>query len=248
MHLPETANTRYPASIYAKEVTFLERKMTTIGVITRGKYGNRLIETILTKTDLEVVQTAVPEILPDFIDEPEEFLEGLNIDTSVFDSNIVITYSLHPDLTVAIAHMAGKAGVKALIIPGGASKAPVVELEGISKKYGMLIEVEDICCTLEAKTETEELCKYLSIPELEVDIDKGIISSVKVLCGAPCGSTWHMAKELVGTKVEDAPAKAGLLIQQYPCRAVRGGPGGIHESGDIHKKAIEDAIKRKKEN
>ena len=221
--------------------------MTTIGVITRGKYGNRLIETIISKTELEAVHSSVPEMLPEFIDDPEEFLEGLNIDTSVFDADIVITYSLHPDLTVAVAHMAGKAGVKALIIPGGASKAPVVELEGIAQKYGMLIEVEEICCTLEAKDETEELCKYLSVPELEVDIDKGIISSVKVLCGAPCGSTWHMAKELVGTKVEDAPARAGLLIQQYPCRAVRGGMGGIHESGDIHKNAVKEAIRRKRE-
>ncbi|WP_094227266.1 DUF166 domain-containing protein [Methanolobus psychrotolerans] len=221
--------------------------MTTIGVITRGKYGNRLIETIVSKTEMKVAHTSVPEILPDFIDEPEEFLEGLNIDRSVFMSDIVITYSLHPDLTVAIAHFAGKSGVKALIVPGGASKAPVVELEGIAKKYGMLIEVEDICCTLLEKPETKELCSYLSTPVLEIDIDEGIIGSVKVLCGAPCGSTWHMAKELVGTKVEEAPARAGLLIQQYPCRAVRGNMGGIHESGEIHKKAVKDAIKRKKE-
>ncbi len=222
--------------------------MTRIGVITRGKYGNRLIDTISSKTEMEVVHTFVPQMLPDFIDEPDEFLEGLNIDSSVFDSNIVITYSLHPDLTVAIAHKAGKAGVKALIVPGGASKAPVVELEGIAKQYGMLIEVEDICCTLQEKPETKELCSHLSSPVLDINVDKGIIESVEVLCGAPCGSTWHMAKELVGMKVEEAPARAGLLIQQYPCRAVRGNMGGIHESGEIHKKAVEDAIRKKKEN
>lgn len=221
--------------------------MTKIGVIVRGKYGNRLIETIISKTEMEVVHTSVPEMLPDFIDEPDEFLEGLNIDNSVFDSNIVITYSLHPDLTVAIAHIAGKAGVKALIVPGGASKAPVVELEGIAKQYGMLIEIEDICCTLQEKPETKELCSRLSSPVLDINVDKGIIESVEVLRGAPCGSTWHMAKELVGMKVEDAPARAGLLIQQYPCRAIRGNMGGIHESGEIHKKAVEDAIRKKKE-
>ncbi|WP_342304115.1 DUF166 domain-containing protein [Methanolobus sp. ZRKC5] len=221
--------------------------MTTIGVITRGKYGNRLIDTISSKTEMEVVQTSVPQMLPDFIDEPNEFLEGLNIDNSVFDSDIVITYSLHPDLTAAIAHMAGKAGVKALIVPGGASKAPVVELEDIAKQYDMLIEVEDICCTLQEKPETKELCSHLSSPVLDIDVDKGIIESVEVLCGAPCGSTWHMAKELVGMKVEEAPARAGLLIQQYPCRAIRGNMGGIHESGEIHKKAVEDAIQKKKE-
>lgn len=219
--------------------------MTTIGVITRGKYGNRLIETILSKTDLKVIQSSVPEHLPEFIDEPEEFIEELDIDSSVFDSDIIITYSLHPDLTVAIAHLAGKAGVKALIVPGGASKAPVVELEGIAKKYDMLIEVEDICCTLKGKPETEELCSYLSEPVLDISTDKGTIESVEVLCGAPCGSTWHMARELVGTKIKDAPSRAGLLIQQYPCRAVRGNAGGIHESGEIHKKAVEEALRDK---
>jgi hypothetical protein len=51
-----------------------------------------------------------------------------------------------------------------------------------------------------------------------------------------------MAEKLIGTKVEDAPAKAGLLIQQYPCRAVRGQLGGIHDSAELHKKAMERAL------
>lgn len=218
--------------------------MAKIGVITRGKYGKRLIETIVSKTHMEVVQAAVPEFLPDFIDEPVEFLESLNISNEVFDPDILITYSLHPDLTVAIAHRAGKAGVKALIVPGGTSKAPVTELQQIAEKYGMLVEIEDICCALEEKPRTEEFCRYLSKPVLDVTVNRGLIESVEVICGAPCGSTWHMAEKLVGTKVEEAPAKAGLLIQQYPCRAVRGGMGGIHESGEIHKKAVEEALKR----
>jgi len=34
----------------------------------------------------------------------------------------------------------------------------------------------------------------------------------------------------------------GLFCQQYPCRAVRGTPGGIHTSGDLHKDAMERAL------
>jgi hypothetical protein len=37
--------------------------------------------------------------------------------------------------------LAGKAGVRSLIVPGGASKAPVKELEQISHEYGIYIEV-----------------------------------------------------------------------------------------------------------
>ena len=55
-----------------------------------------------------------------------------------------------------------------------------------------------------------------------------------------------MAKEIVGMPVKDAPPKAGLLIQHYPCRASRGDLGGIHESGELHKqafiKALEDRV------
>jgi len=39
--------------------------------------------------------------------------------------------------------------------------------------------------------------------------------------------------------IEEAPAYAGLLVQQYPCRAVRGTAGGIHKAAQLHKKAVE---------
>lgn len=219
--------------------------MTTIGVITRGKYGMRLIETLLARTDLKVVHAPVPEKLPSFIDEPGEFLEQLALDDTVFESDVMISYSLHPDLTAAIAHKAALKGVKGLIVPGGTSKAPVRELDQISQKYGIYIEVEDICCTLSDNPAIREFSSRLSRPVLEIDTLDGRVSDVRVLCGAPCGSTWRMAEELVGTKTEEAPARAGLLIQQYPCRAVRGTLGGIHRSAEIHKNAVEKALDSK---
>ncbi|MBC7086435.1 MAG: DUF166 domain-containing protein [Methanomethylovorans sp.] len=218
--------------------------MTNIGVITRGKYGKRLIDTILEKTDLGVISAEVPEYLPAFIDEPDEFLEELNINKKVFDTDILITYSLHPDLTPAIARLAGSKGVRGLIVPGGASKAPLQELASISQKYGMHIEVENICCTLRANP---AICKFtdkLSSPFLEVIVSEEKVEEVKVIRGAPCGSTWKMAEGLKGIPLKDAPAKAGLLIQQYPCRAVRGTKGGIHESAQVHMDAVAKAIEK----
>lgn len=218
--------------------------MTNIGVITRGKYGKRLIDTILSKTDLRVIFAEIPEYLPEFIDEPDEFLEGLHLNKEVFYTEILVTYSLHPDLTPAIARLAGKAGVRSMIVPGGASKAPVQELERISQEYGMYIEVEDICCTLSADPAICEFTDKLSRPLLEITTHEGKVAEVKVIRGAPCGSTWHMAEGLKGVSLKDAPAKAGLLIQQYPCRAVRGNKGGIHESAQLHKDAVLKAIEK----
>lgn len=220
--------------------------MSTIGVITRGKYGKRLIETIVSRTDLDVVSADLPEHLPVFIDEPGGFLEDLQLSDAVFRSDILITYSLHPDLTVAIAHKAGKDGVRALIVPGGAAKAPVHELELLAKQYDMYIEIEEICCTLSDNPAISDFTSKLAKPEIEIETEDGRISAVNVLRGAPCGSTWHMAEKLIGTKVEDAPSKAGLLIQQYPCRAVRGTLGGIHKSADIHKETVEKSLETQK--
>jgi hypothetical protein len=52
-----------------------------------------------------------------------------------------------------------------------------------------------------------------------------------------------MAKGLIGKSIDDAPAYAGLLVQHYPCRAVRGMKGGIHKAAQLHKNAVEKALK-----
>ena len=219
--------------------------MTVIGVITRGKYGHRLIETVKEHSDFSVVTADLPEFVPVFIEEPDEFMESINFDRRVFSAEIVITYSLHPDLTSSIAKLAAKAGVRSLIVPGGPSRASIPELNKISEASGMNIEVDEICCSLEPNAFNRPFTDIFGSPKLEVKTKNGKISEVKVIKGAPCGSTWHMAKEIVGLPVKDAPPKAGLLIQHYPCRAARGDLGGIHESGERHKQAFIRALGNK---
>jgi len=216
--------------------------MTVIGVITRGKYGHRLVEVVKEHSDFSVVTADLPEFVPIFIEEPDEFLENLNFDRRVFSADIVVTYSLHPDLTSAIAKLAAKAGLRSLIIPGGPSRASVTELKQISEASGMDIEVNEICCTLEPNSFNRPFADIFGSPVLKVKTENGKIAKVEVIKGAPCGSTWHMAREIVGVPVKDAPPKAGLLVQQYPCRAVRGEMGGIHESAELHKQALIKAL------
>lgn len=216
--------------------------MTVIGVITRGKYGHRLIETVREHSDFSVLTADLPEFVPGFIEEPDEYLESLDFDRRVFSAEIIITYSLHPDLTSAIAKLAAEAGVRSLIVPGGPSKASIPELKKISEVSGMDIEVDEICCSLEPNAFNRSFADIFGLPVLKVRTKDGKIADVKVIKGAPCGSTWHMAKEIVGTSIKDAPPKAGLLIQHYPCRAARGELGGIHESGELHKQAFIKAL------
>ena len=219
--------------------------MTLIGVITRGKYGHRLIDTVKEHSDFSVVTSDLPELVPLFIEDPDQYLEALNFDKRVFSAEIVITYSLHPDLTSAIAKFASRAGVRSLIVPGGPSRASIPELNQISEASGMDIEVHEICCTLEPNDFNRPFTDIFGSPSLEVKTKNEKIVDVKVLKGAPCGSTWYMAKEIIGVPLKDAPPKAGLLIQHYPCRAARGDFGGIHESGELHKQAFIKALENK---
>ncbi len=219
--------------------------MISIGVITRGKYGRRLVETIKNNSDFRVSSIEIPESLPDFIESPGDFIETLNIDKCIFSNDLVIAYTLHPDLTPEIVRLAGENGAGAVIIAGGEAKAGGrPELLELSRKYNIHIEVHEICCDLEkcGNNIVDEFTSCFGKPKLKITSKAGLITKVDVTRGAPCGSTWHMADALVGISVKDAPAKAGLLVQQYPCRALRGIKGGIHKAGELHKKAVKEAL------
>ncbi|MCD4816349.1 MAG: DUF166 domain-containing protein, partial [Methanosarcinales archaeon] len=61
--------------------------------------------------------------LPDFIDEPAPFVDNLDLDPDVLSSDLLINYSLNPDITPEIVKRAAIAGARAVIIPGGRAMA-----------------------------------------------------------------------------------------------------------------------------
>jgi hypothetical protein len=220
--------------------------MISIGVVTRGKYGCRLIENIESNSDFNVSSIELPESLPDFIEDPKEFIKCLNPDKKVLSSDLVIAYTLHPDLTPEMVRLAGENGARGVIIAGGMSRAGGrQELDELSGKYNMHIGVHEICCEIGecGDNVVNMFASFFGMPEVNINLKNGIVSKVDVIRGAPCGSTHHMAKGLIGKSIEDAPAYAGLLVQQYPCRAVRGTRGGIHKAAQLHKKAVEKALR-----
>lgn len=203
----------------------------------------RLIENIKKKFRVSSIQ--IPEQLPDFIESPEEFLAFLNLDESIFTRELVIAYTLHPDLTPEIVRLAGEHGAQAVIIAGGAARAGgLSELKDLSEKYNLHVEVHEICCGIDKCGDSiiDEFASCFGKPEVKITTKGGIVTDVEVIRGAPCGSTRHAAKCLVGVSIKEAPAKAGLFVQQYPCRALRGIKGGIHKAAELHKKAVEKAL------
>jgi hypothetical protein len=221
--------------------------MISVGVITRGKYGLRLIENVRNNSNFNISSIELPEKLPDFIETPEDFINELIPDKSIFSNDLIIAYTLHPDLSPEIIRLAGENGARAVIIPGGAPMAGgQSEITKLSKKYNINVQVHEICCDLECTGDKtiDEFASCFGRPEVTINTNNGLIANVKIIRGAPCGSTWHMAKGLMGTKIEEAPARAGLLIQQYPCRAVRGNKGGIHKAAKLHKESVERALEK----
>lgn len=205
------------------------------------KYGDRAMKTIRSKSDISVVSANLPN-LPDFV-EDLSFLERM--DDRIFDVDLILNFLMRPDITPAVLRIAGEHGVDAMIIAGGASKAgSVSELDVISKECGVFIGISELLCSFSgSRNETmNEFVSRFGRPSFDITTDGGMISSVEVVRGSICGGSWWVAKELIGVKTEEAPIKAGFLIQVYPCRASRGIKGKIHVAAEIHKKAVEDAL------
>ena len=85
------------------------------------------------------------------------------------------------------------------------------------------------------------------LPELEIEVKDGLVRSVRVLRGAPCGSTHHMASRLVGVPAREAPRLAGLYVQTYPCLASHArdpviGEDMIGLSATLAKRAVERSL------
>ncbi|MHC1575180.1 MAG: DUF166 domain-containing protein [Candidatus Methanogasteraceae archaeon] len=213
--------------------------MLTITVVTRGKYGERAILTIMEKTDFVVTRISVPEVLPEFIEDTKPYTENTSISSGV-PPDLVIIFALHPDLTPAFAACAAESGAGAVIVSG----SDTAELRKIAERYRVHIHTDEICCSLLPCGDRviDEFASVLGRPHFKIAVADGVIRDVRVIRGSPCGASWWAASQLIGTPVADAPGRAGLLVQQYPCRAVRGTRGGIHRSAELHKKAVEEAL------
>lgn len=209
-----------------------------VGVVLRGKYGKRAVKEI--SEFFEVYTYELPQNLPEIIDEPEE----LHFPEELFKCDVIVSYALHPDVNYEIIRRAaGK--VKYVLLPGGAKSGSKKQLEELGKKYGVNVLVENICCATPKidDPDVKEFFEKFGMPEFEIEVEDGIIKSVKVKRSSICGSSKFVAEKLVGMRVDEAPTKAGYLTQIYPCFASRGIDGKIHRAAHIHKRQVEKALK-----
>ncbi|MEM3622533.1 MAG: DUF166 family protein [Candidatus Bathyarchaeia archaeon] len=205
------------------------------------------------------MQLPNPTELPAFIDNPEEHMPK-----KIPNADLCVASGLHKDLLLELPKHIKKAGIKGLIVP----------IEDFNEvPFGLRKQVEEKCfefglenafpkpfCSLEPSDDKSTISNFIDEmkvgrPSLEITIAKRgkqeVIESAIVRRSAPCGSTWYIAKKLVGVEVKkeilyDAIAKAH---HSYPCTATMNVDPEtrepiLHMGGYIIREEVEKALKR----
>ncbi len=171
------------------------------------------------------------------IDEP---LPGLIEHGGVYlpetiDADLVLDYLKHLDLSNDLWKLCEKL------------KIPVVASN--RKSTDGWVMTPRVCCALPPHKSLGEYGRMFGGPEFQVEVENGVIRSITVTHGAPCGATWEAALQTLGVPVEGAPVHIGLRTQ-YFCTAnpagwdVMYGKSPVHFAGEMHASALKNAIDR----
>ena len=177
--------------------------------------------------DDKIEVLSLDDALPEFVDEPEEFL-----DKEVIQADLVLNYLTHPDLSHYLIQICT------------AKKIPVVS-SGKHSEHGY---TPFTCCGLGRHSALGSYGELFGFPEYAVELDdQHRITRLRVLRGAPCGATWDVVEEVIGTDIEEALVLLPRLVQ-YHCTANPGhfdpvtGKSPVHYAGYTHRAALKKAL------
>jgi len=191
--------------------------------------------------------------LPD--DETLERLAGLvaeRVPSDAIGTDLMLFLAEETGACLLLPELASRLDVRAVIcpvddyrlVPRGLERQLTEELH----ESGVLYAFPRPFCSLSAGQGPISLfAERFGRPLVELELLGDVVSAVKVLRGAPCGSTHYMARRLVGARADEAPRLAGLYVQIYPCLASHVedpvlGEDMIHISGTLAKAAVEKAL------
>lgn len=233
--------------------------------VINGDYGQRHVDNILAHcpSGWTVNVWHAPNILPQVLDYPEEYLpESLPV------ADLVLSFGEHKGVAELIPDVAQMCGAKAVIasvdneaaLPRGLAR----QLRGWLERMGVVCVTPKPLCSLteidygvsrRERTTYEqplisEFARYFGQPKLKLilDPDTRSITSAEVLRDAVCGCARYTAERLVGVSADDAEQEAGLLHHHYPCLASMGidsdfGDTLMHISGNVLKDEVAKQVK-----
>jgi hypothetical protein len=200
--------------------------------------------------------------LPAFIDSPEKYMPK-----KMPKADLCIISGIHKDLLLELPQHMKKKGIKGIIVP--------IE-DFVEVPSGLRKQIEEKCqdlglesafpkpfCSLEPAKNKPVISRFVTElkvcrPVLEISTRNRnkleLIDSVIVKRSAPCGSTWYVAKKLLGVETRreilyEAIAKAH---HTYPCTATMSIDPELkepilHIGGYIIREEIEKALALAKE-
>jgi hypothetical protein len=234
--------------------------------IVSGEYGQRHVENILKHgpSTWTVNVWRAPAILPPVIDYPEDYLPA-----SLPQADLILSFAEHKgiaELLPDIAQMTGAQSVIAAIdneawLPRGLAR----QLHGWLKEQGVACATPKPLCSLTTndfgvtrrlRTTYDDpliaaFAQHFGQPDLKLTIDPNSrqITDTEVQRDAVCGCARYVANKLIGTTVDEAEEKAGLLHHHYPCLASMvklhdfDHDTLMHESGNLLKNNIGQQVK-----
>lgn len=217
--------------------------------LVQGLFGERKVKNIKARAPKEwkVESIKLPKFLPLIIDEPEEFLPE-----ELPESDLVLSLGEIPQVGQLVSEVVKRTGAKAVICPidNNAWMPPGLKNQIAKEMKEMNVASafpKPFCSLVETGDKyIDTFAKYFGKPILKIKCGK-VLDEIEVIRGAPCGSTHYMAKEAIGTKVEDAREKCGLIAHHYPCLASMDtdpeiGDTIMHKSGYLVMNEVERAI------
>lgn len=190
--------------------------MLKVVIATDGPYGDRAYDTIKKEFNTVFVELEQPTSM--FMDDIEIPGEDVKL---IEGSNILITYTIHPDLTLELVErFADK--VDWIIVAAWRGDGFKNQLES----YNNVI-CPYIMCELEENGNPiyDKFVSDIGKPKVVLKLDGENLKDIVVLRSSPCGSTTFVAdfikENYLGKKLdpENLPTEAGLKLQHYPCRA-----------------------------
>jgi len=215
--------------------------MLKVVIVADGPYGERAYEFISKEFDTEFIQLEQPtSMFADDIEIPEDKLKKLE------SADLLITYTLHPDLTLDLVEMLHDK-VKWIIVGAWRGEGFKNQVES----FGNVTCPENMCDLEENGNPIfDEFVSKFGKPIVKINCQGDKIVDIEVVRSSPCGSTFFVAEEMIGQDLKDAPIKAGLKLQHYPCRAPKMRLFADDEckkdmASNFHKEAFESAIRKK---
>ncbi len=216
-------------------------------------YGRRIIENICKRGFAHWIHWVHEFESPpaDVLDNPEKYLPK-----SMPECDLILSLGLPSDLQYTLPIIAKKTKAKAVIAPidnpnwirPGLKRQIQKELAEIS----IASAFPKPFCSFEetGNLHIDTFAEHFGRPKLEIEINKGLISTVQVKRGAPCGSTRFIAEKLIEleTSQQRVRDKIANAHHAYPCLASmiidpELGDTILHKSQYIIREAVEEKKK-----